>query len=82
MDFSEVLHIIITFFQNNLIITIAVSIVLVFLLFRKPKLFFSLLFLGLLLVGMLYLVLDISSTGKSHKNKLIHQDQYEKIKND
>jgi hypothetical protein len=73
MDFGEVIKNIIIFFQSNLIITIAVAIILIFLLFRKTKLFFLILFIVLLLTGILYLVSTLSSSGLSHKEKMIQK---------
>ncbi len=42
---------------------------------RKPKLFFSLLGLGLLLAGLAYLILTLSGSGSEYKKKLIHEDE-------
>ncbi len=42
---------------------------------RKPKLFFSLLGLGLLPAGLAYLILTLSGSGSEYKKKLIHEDE-------
>jgi hypothetical protein len=75
MSFPEFINSIISFFHANLIIAIAVAILLIFLLWRKPKLFFLILFIALLLSGVLYLILDVSSTGVHQKGKLIQKEK-------
>ncbi len=74
MSFFEIINSIITFFQANLIIATAVAILLIFLLWRKPKLFFLILLIVLLLSGVLYMILDVSYTGVYHKEKLIQKE--------
>lgn len=73
MSFLGIINSIISFFQANLIIAIAVAILLIFFILRKPKLFFLILFIALLLYGVLYLILDVSSTGVYQKEKLIQK---------
>jgi len=46
-----------------------------FFIYRKPKLFFGLLGLGLLLVGLFYLIMSISSQGSEKKKKLTHEEE-------
>jgi hypothetical protein len=48
---------------------------LLFFLVRKPKLFFGLLFLGLLLAGLVYLIMNISGPGSEQKKKMIHEEE-------
>ncbi|OHE55743.1 MAG: hypothetical protein A2Z47_13825 [Thermodesulfovibrio sp. RBG_19FT_COMBO_42_12] len=74
MSFLEIINSIISFFQANLIIAIVVAILLIFLLWRKPKLFFLVLFIVLLLTGVLYMISDMSSTGVYHKQKLLQKE--------
>lgn len=73
MDFFQTLNITIAFFQTNVPIAIAITLLLVFLLFRKPKLFFTVFFIALLLLGVLYLVSSLSSLGLSHKKELFNK---------
>ena len=42
---------------------------------RKPKLVFSLIGLGLLLAGLVYLILIISGSGSEQKKKMIHEEE-------
>jgi hypothetical protein len=49
------------FLQKNLIAFVAVVIILVYLLFRRPKLFLLILFIASLLAGVLYLSIYLSS---------------------
>ncbi len=73
MNFSEIASSVISFSKDNPIIAVVVGLFLLFLLFRKPKLFLGLLFLSLILAGVLYFIMDISSTGKSEKGKMIEK---------
>jgi len=66
---------IVSFAQNYAIIVILIVLGLIFFMVRKPKLFFSLLGLGLLLAGLLYLILIISGSGSEQKKKMIHEEQ-------
>jgi len=60
MDFSAIIDSIMSFFKTHLLITIAAGILLIFLLYRKPKLFFTIFFIGLLLAGIFYLISNVS----------------------
>jgi hypothetical protein len=80
MDFREIINSIIVFFQANLIITIAVAIILTFLLLRKTKLFFLILFIVLLLTGILYLVSTLSSSGLSRKERMLKKENLPSMK--
>jgi hypothetical protein len=71
MFFTALIDSIITFFQEHLLFTLAFAIVLLFLLFRKPKVFLTISAIVLLLLGILYLISDVSSTGVTYKEKLI-----------
>jgi hypothetical protein len=48
MDFSVIIKGIVTFLQNNPLITLAMTIVLIILLYRKPKIFFTIFLITLL----------------------------------
>jgi ABC-type bacteriocin/lantibiotic exporter with double-glycine peptidase domain len=74
MDFVELINGMLAFFQANLLITIPLICVLLFLLYWKPRLFLIILFIVILLVGILYMIADVTSTGLSHKGKMIHKE--------
>jgi uncharacterized membrane protein YciS (DUF1049 family) len=42
---------------------------------RKPKLAFGLLVLGLILVGLFYLVMNIAGSGSEKKSKLLEEKE-------
>jgi len=71
MDFSLLIDSILTSFGNNLIISIALAVLLTFMLFRKPKLFFMIFFITLFLGAVLYMIFSVSSTAVSEKEELI-----------
>jgi Ca2+/Na+ antiporter len=73
MDFSVILNRIVIFLQDNPLITLAMTIVLIILLYRKPKIFFTIFFITLLLGVVLYVISIVSSTGVSQKRELIHK---------
>ena len=66
---------IVSFAQKNTVVAIVVALVLLFLIYRKPKLFFTLLLLGLLLAGVLYMIMHMAGSGSEHKKKLIQEEQ-------
>jgi len=63
--------------QNHAMIVILIIIALGFILLmvRKPKLFFSLIGLGLLLAGLVYVIMSISGSGSEQKKKMIHEEE-------
>jgi hypothetical protein len=71
MDLTEFFHSIVSFFQANLLIALAVALLLTYMLIRKTKLFFLLFFIAIFLVGVFYMISSVSSTGVSHKKKMI-----------
>lgn len=72
MDFSRSMDGIVSFAQNNPVIVIILVLGLLFFMYRKPKLFFSLLGLGLLLAGLLYLLMSMAGSGSEKKKALTH----------
>jgi len=73
MEFSEIIKILLMFFRENLLITIVLAGVLLFLLYWKPRVFLIIVFITLLLLGLFYIISEVSSTGLSHKQKLIQE---------
>ena len=66
---------IISFAQDNTILAVVVALGLLYFLYRKPKLFFVLLFLGLFLYGLYYMVTSMAGSGAAQKKKMIQQEQ-------
>ena len=75
MNFSRSMDGIVPFAQNNLIIVIVLVLGLLFFMYRKPKLFFSLLGLGLLLAGLFYLIMNMAGQGSEKKKALTHGEE-------
>ena len=75
MDFSKFMDGFVSFAQNNPIIVIVLAVGVLFFIYRKPKLFFGLLGLGLLLVGLFYLIMSISGQGSEKKKTLTHEEE-------
>jgi hypothetical protein len=61
MSFTAIVTSITIFLQKNLLASIAIVIILLYLLFRKPKLFFMVVFIASLIAGVLYLSIYLSS---------------------
>ena len=75
MDFSGLMRSIASFVQNNPIIAIVLMLGLLFFMYRKPKLFFGLLGLGILLAGLLYLIMTMGGSGSEKKKALTHEEE-------
>jgi hypothetical protein len=71
MDLTEFFHSIVSFFQANLLIALAVTLLLTYMLIRKTKLFFLLFFLAIFLAGVFYMISSVSQTGVSQKRRMI-----------
>ncbi len=77
MDFSRFMDGIVSFAQNHTVIVIVLALVLLYLMYRKPKLVLGILLLGLFLVGLLYFITSISRSGSEQEKKLIHEGEKE-----
>lgn len=75
MDFSEFTDSITSFVQNYTVIAIVLGLGLLYFIYRKPKLFFTLLFLGLFLAGLFYMITSIAGPGAEQKRKMIQQEE-------
>lgn len=75
MDFSRFMDGIVSFAQNHTVIVIVLTLVLLYFMYRKPKVFFGILLLGVLLAGLFYLITSISGPAKDQKKKLIHEEK-------
>lgn len=75
LNFDIVYTEVVQFFQNNIYITIALAGVLLLLLFKKTKLFFIILLIASLNIGLFYVISQISSQGLHHEEKLIDKSE-------
>jgi galactitol-specific phosphotransferase system IIC component len=75
MDFSRFMDGILSLAQTHVWIVILIILGFIFLMIRKPKLAFSLLALGLILMGLAYLIMNIAGSGSEKKSKLIEQKE-------
>lgn len=64
MSLSALIANITLFFQNNLVISIAIIALLLYLLFRKPRLLFLILFIAAILAGVFVLSAYLAPRGK------------------
>lgn len=77
MDFSRFINSIVSFAHNHTVIVIVLALGLLYLMFRKPKMFFGILLLGLILAGLLYFIMSIAGSGSEQEKKLIHEEEKE-----
>ena len=77
MDFSRFMDGIVSFAQSHTVIVIVLALGLLYLMLRKPKLFFSILLLGLILAGLLYIIMGIAGSGSKQERKLMHEEERE-----
>jgi len=75
MGLIEIVRTITVFYQNDPLITIVISIVAIFLIFRYPKFFLNLFLLAMILATIFYLISNLSSSGVYQKEKLIKRDR-------
>jgi multisubunit Na+/H+ antiporter MnhC subunit len=75
MDFSRFMDGIVSFAQSHTVIVIVLALVLLYLMYRKPKLVLGILLLGLFLVGVLYFITSISGSGSEQEKKLIQEEE-------
>jgi len=75
VDLSGLMDGVVSFAQNHTVIVILLGLGLLFFLYRKPKLFFFLLFLGLFLAGLFYMITRVSRSGLEQKKTLITEEE-------
>jgi hypothetical protein len=73
MEFLKFFHWVPSFFKDNPLVAALAALVLIFLIFRRPRLVMTVILMGLLVSGVLYLVLSMSSAGVEQKQKLIER---------
>ncbi len=76
MDFLLMIkYIFFDYFRDNIHIAIALAGVVCFLFLRKPKLFFTVFFIALILTGVLYLISTLTITGAYQEYRLLHKEK-------
>jgi hypothetical protein len=75
MDFSSITENFLSYAQENPLTLIGLALCLLFLFYRKPKLFFGTLFLGLVLAGVFYLIVNLAGTGSEQKKGMIFNEE-------
>jgi hypothetical protein len=75
MDFAAIINDIVMYFRENPYIAGALGLLFIFLLFTKPRLFFSVVVLVGILAGVFYLISNLASTGASQKEKMFYKEE-------
>ena len=74
MDFSSFMESIVSYAQGHTVLVIALALCFLFLLYRRPKLFFGMLFLCLFLAGLYYMIMSIAGTGSERKKGILFEE--------
>jgi hypothetical protein len=74
MDFSSIMDSIFSYAHENPLNLIGLALCLLFFFYRKPKLFFGTLFLGLFLAGLFYLIMNLAGTGSEQTRGLFSEE--------
>ena len=79
MDFSGFLpglvDGIVSFAQSNTIIAILIALILLYLIYRRPKLFFGLLSLVIIVALLFYMIANLAGSGSERKKNLLEKEQ-------
>ncbi len=73
MTLSDFVDAVVLFGQDNPIVALVAAVVFLFLLYKKPKLVLSTCFLILILASLFYFIMDLSSSTKAEKERMIHK---------
>jgi len=71
---NELTGIVSDFARTNPLIFFGALAIIAFLIYRKPMFFLALFGLGLLLATVIYIIMDMASSGMSKKQKMIHKE--------
>jgi ABC-type nitrate/sulfonate/bicarbonate transport system permease component len=66
---------VISFLQNDPIIALIVAIMFLFVIYRKPKLTLFILILIFICAGIYYVIMDVVSSAKIEKKRLLHESE-------
>jgi hypothetical protein len=76
MDFLTMIKtIFVNYFQQNIYVAIALGVIFCLLLFRKPRVFFSIIFITMFLTGVLYLISTLSTTGAFQQQRIVQEEK-------
>lgn len=73
MDFFATVNEISLYLHSNLKITIGIVLLLIFLIYKKPKLLMLIILIGVLVTGLFYMISTVSSTGTSYKKQMVER---------
>jgi len=66
---------IVSFAQSNTIIAILIALILLYLIYRRPKLFFGLLSLVIIVALLFYMIANLAGSGSERKKNLLEKEQ-------
>jgi hypothetical protein len=66
---------VVSFAQSNTIIAIIIALILLYLIYRRPKLFLGLLSLVVIVALLFYMIANLAGSGSERKKRLIEQEQ-------
>ena len=75
MELLSILETFLSYAEGNTVTLLGLAACLLLLFYRKPKLFFGTLFLGLVLAGVFYLIMNLAGTGSERKRGLLSEEE-------
>jgi hypothetical protein len=75
VDFQGLIDSVVSFAQDHWVIAIFIALALLYFMYRKPKLFFGIVLLGLFLAGIFYMITSIAGPGSEQKRRLLHEQE-------
>ena len=74
MGFSEYMDSLGSFAQNHTLIAVLFALCLLFFIYKKPKLFFGMFFIGLFLAVLFYMITSIAGPGAEQKRRMLREE--------
>ena len=68
---------VVSFAQSNTIIAIIIALILLYLIYRRPKLFLGLLSLVVIVALLFYMIANLAGSGSERKKSLLEKEQTE-----
>jgi high-affinity Fe2+/Pb2+ permease len=75
MNFSGFMDGIVSLARGNTIIAIVIALGLLLFMYRRPKLFFGILFFVLLMAALFYMIATMAGSGSDQKRRLTGQEE-------
>ena len=75
MDFSAFMNGMVSYAQSHPLVVILLALCFLWLVYRRPKFYLSVLLLGVFLLGVYYMITSLAGSGSQHKSSLIQEQK-------